>query len=767
MVSRHARRAAGAACAAIALLAAVAAGVAIAVKDDTILVSRAIGELGAKGDDVSRQPAISAGGRYVAFESDATTLHPDDTDTVRDVFVRDLEAGTTTLVSRATGAAGAKGSADSTAPAISADGRYVAFASEAKLHLDDGDLNSDVYVRDLQNDTTVLVSRTSAGVKGNDDSSAPAISADGRYIALQSSAKLAPTDDLDFNPDVYRRDLQTGVTVLVSRASGATGTDGNNFSEAPSISGDGQIISFDSIANNLTDDADTTRDVFVRDMSTGVTSLVSRASGATGVKGNSASLRSAVSANGRHVAFDSQANTLDPDDTTAGSLDVYVRDLQTETTTLVSRASGAGGLKGNGGSKEPDISADGRYVAFDSVATNLHPGDTIGTPRGVFVRDLLQAATTLVSRAGGEQGAKGNGDSARAAISDDGRFVAFDSLATNLEPGDTDAVSDVFARDVLGPPDTTPPVITVPPDIAVVATDAGGAAVSYTASSSDNVAVATFGCAPPSGSTFPIGTTTVTCSATDTSANSATTTFTVTVAAPQQQPPPPPPPPPPPGPAPPPPPPPAANGGAAPDKSTAKLSLKRATIQRASRMLDVLAPISGLASGRVLVELRSAGRRLRFKAPIDSANARIRFRKRIPRAQAALGTGILTISYGGDADTRPQAIRLRAAARPAALRLRRPTLAGDRLRASGTTSAAARGTVRLQLEYVHLGETKTRAFSVPIRAGRWRLDAKLAAGTLAEIEARTGTLHSYTLYTGYLPRQIRGEMHSAEVLGSP
>ena len=201
--------------------------------------------------------------------------------------------------------------------------------------------------------------------------------------------------------------------------------------------------------------------------------------------------------------------------------------------------------------------------------------------------------------------------------------------------------------------------------------------------------------------------------------------------------------------------------------STAKLSLARATIDRRARVLDVFAPITTLASGRVNVELHAAGRRYRFTAAIDSRRGRIRFRRRIPAAQARLGTGILTIAYRGDADTRPQTVRLRAANRPAVLRLARPTIASNgRLRASGTVSARARGVVRVQLEYVADGRTRTRQFTARINNGRWSLNQALSQAVRDEIARRSGTVHSYTLFTGYHAARMRGEMRSFQVLGA-
>ena len=220
----------------------------------------------------------------------------------------------------------------------------------------------------------------------------------------------------------------------------------------------------------------------------------------------------------------------------------------------------------------------------------------------------------------------------------------------------------------------------------------------------------------------------------------------------------------PPAPAPPAPAPPAPPAPAA-TKATAKLSLARATINRRDRVLDVLAPITSLASGRAGVELHAAGRRYRFTAPVNSRDGRIRFQKRIPAAQARLGTGILTITYNGDADTRPQKVRLRAARQKAELRLQRPAIAPNgRLRASGTVSDRARGVVRVQLEYVVGGETKTHQFLAKISDGRWSLNQALSQPVRDEIAKRTGTVHSYTLFTGYMPARMRGEMRSFQVL---
>jgi Tol biopolymer transport system component len=379
--------------ASIALLLA-AAPPAGAATDDTTLVSRAASPWGPKGNGSSREAEISADGRYVAFRSAASNLHPDDPDTTNDVFVRDLVADTTTLVSRAATATGAKGNGASDMPSISADGRYVAFRSAASnLHPDDPDITADVFVRDLVANTTTLVSRaaTATGAKGNGASFAPSISADGHCVAFSSLASNLHPDDPDTTTDVFVRALLADTTTLVSRAATATGAKGygaSGLSGKPSISADGHYVTFASGASNLhPDDPDTTFDVFVRDLLADTTTLVSRAATATGAKGNGNSFGAAISADGHYVAFSSDASNLHPDDADT-TTDVFVRDLLADTTTLVSRAATATGAKGNGNSDDPSISADGRYVPFSSVASNLHPDDTDATT-DVFVRDVL------------------------------------------------------------------------------------------------------------------------------------------------------------------------------------------------------------------------------------------------------------------------------------------------------------------------------------------------------------------------------------------
>lgn len=435
------RRALGA-----AALAGVVAGAlalpAAAARDDLVLVSRT--GAGAAADGASDEPVASADGRVVAFQSSADNLSDADDNAVQNVFARDLVAGGTVLVSRATGGPG--GSEGSGRPSISGDGRFVAFSSRADtLYDDDYDMYLNVFVRDLATGTTTLVSRATGadGTAAQASSDGPAISQDGRFVAFESDADNLSTEDVDTVTNVYVRDLVGNTTTLVSRA--GAGGDGASFE--PSISADGRRVAFESLADNLSgEDDDNVKDVFVRDMVSGTTTLASRAAGAAGAAASDAAGSSSLSADGRLVAFDSAADNLSDQDNDAVR-NVFVRDIGSNTTTLVSRAAGAAGTGGDGPSFFPSISADGRLVTFDSAADDLS-GEDDDAVTDVFVRDLVAATTTLASRATGAAGAAGTGSSERPTISADGRMVAFASDAQNISGLDDDFVTDVFVRDL-------------------------------------------------------------------------------------------------------------------------------------------------------------------------------------------------------------------------------------------------------------------------------------------------------------------------------
>ncbi len=414
------------------------------VAGTTTLVSvNGIGTNGGNGN--STFPVISADGQYVAFESSASNLGPTDTNGHPDIYVRDLVAGTTTLVSvNSDGSDSGNGSSSS--PVISADGRLVAFGSTAFDFGDtDPNYNQDIYVRDLVEGTTTLVSVNGTGSNsGNGSSSSPVISADNRLVVFKSAASdLGPTDTND-SLDIYVRDLVAGTTTLVS-VNGAGTDSGNSGSISPVISADGQVVVFVSEASNLSStDTNGSSDIYVRDLVAGTTTLVS-VNGAGTDSGNSGSFSPVISANGQLVAFFSSASNLGPTDTN-GSSDIYVRDLVAGTTTLVS-VNGDGSDSGNSGSSFPVISADGRLVAFESYASDLWPTDTNNSP-DIYVRDLVAGTTTLVS-VNGPGSNSGNGSSTFPVINANGQSVAFISYASDLGPTDNNGASDVYVSQVL------------------------------------------------------------------------------------------------------------------------------------------------------------------------------------------------------------------------------------------------------------------------------------------------------------------------------
>jgi len=358
----------------------------------TSYVSRATGALGAATDTDSSDPSISADGRFVAFVSSADNLSAACDTTVGNIFVRDLRTNTTTYLSRATGADGTAGDGNSFDPSISADGRFVAFASDADSVSDqDTNTTTDVFVRDLQTHTTRYVTRATgaAGSAGDGESLDPSISADGRFVAFRSEADSLSSEDDDTIPNVFVRDLQTNTTTYVSRATGAAGTAGGGID--PSISADGRSVAFASAADNLSsEDNDAVGNVFVRDLPTNTTTYVSRATGPTGMPGDDSSFEPSISGDGRWVAFSSFAHNLNSDDHSFFA-DVFLRDLQTNTTTYLSRATGPAGAPGDATSFDPSISADGRFVAFFSDADSLS-GEDSNAVSNVFLRQVLDAA---------------------------------------------------------------------------------------------------------------------------------------------------------------------------------------------------------------------------------------------------------------------------------------------------------------------------------------------------------------------------------------
>ena len=408
---------------------------------------------GDQGNADSSDSAVSDDGRFVAYYSAASNLVPADTNGADDIFVRDRLTGTTERVS--VDASGNQANGDSLGPALSADGRFVSFRSQAS-NLVPGDTNgaSDDFVYDRQTGAIERISVDTSGNEANGDSFETWMSDDGRYVAFLSFASNLVPGDTNGVSDIFVRDRQTGTTQRVSVDS--SGTQANDESFYPQISADGRYVAFRSDASNLVSgDTNGVSDIFVRDLQTGTTERVSL--DGTGAQGNGDSFGPSISGDGRFVAFRSDSSNLVQGDAN-GVDDVFVRDRQTGTTERVS-VDGSG-TEANGNSFGPSISEDGRFVAFRSHASNLVAGDVNGRD-DIFVHDRQTGATQLVSVANG--GTQGDAASFEPAISGDGRYVAFRSDASTLVPDDTNASRDVFLRDT-APAPSTPVLASTDPD---------------------------------------------------------------------------------------------------------------------------------------------------------------------------------------------------------------------------------------------------------------------------------------------------------------
>jgi Tol biopolymer transport system component len=335
---------------------------------------------GKQGDGISARasaPSASANGLVVAFDSAATNLVGGDTNGALDVFVRDRSTGRTERVSVTSRGKQADGS--SAGPAVSDDGRFVAFDSAA-ANLVPGDTNgrTDVFVRDRLTGATSRVSVAADGTQADNVSFGAALSADGRLVAFVSDASNLVAQPAS-GRQVYVKDRVTGGIERVSVSS--AGEPAQGFTTPPAISGDGRVVAFAAGASNLVpDDTNGLLDVFAHDRVTGATERVSvDSAGAQAADGSS--FLADLDGDGSVVAFASEASNLVAGDTN-GVRDAFVHDRVTGATERVSVDSAGG--QANAASTDPDISADGSTTAFFSAATNLVAVDTNGFP-DVFV----------------------------------------------------------------------------------------------------------------------------------------------------------------------------------------------------------------------------------------------------------------------------------------------------------------------------------------------------------------------------------------------
>jgi Tol biopolymer transport system component len=410
-----------------------------------------INSAGETGNDYSREPVISADGRFVAFESWSSDLVPGDTNDMPDIFVRDLQAGETRRVSVASD--GTEADFYSFSPTISGDGHYVAFSSAA-ANLVEEDTNDaeDVFLHYLERRETHRISTAADGSQGDGPSYGPVLSDDGRIVLFTSAASNLVEGDENGYTDLFLYEVETeGITRLIEGHRSLE--EGLSFL-GYDISSDGRYVAFASDGPNLVDGDENNfcyswasdfpgenncYDVFLHDRVQGETRLISWA--LNGQLANEASALPAISADGRYVVYLSYAANLVADDQN-NAPDVFRYDRESGETQRVSLSTD--GRQPNNHTDLADISADGRYVTFSSYATNLIAGDN-SDESDIYIRDMMLARTRRVSLTA--EGEEADGSSFSPTISADGHRLAFQSAASNLVDGDENGQYDAFVTE--------------------------------------------------------------------------------------------------------------------------------------------------------------------------------------------------------------------------------------------------------------------------------------------------------------------------------
>jgi Tol biopolymer transport system component len=385
---------------------------------------------GAQANSGSNQPAVSADGRFVAFDSHATNLVPGDTNGQQDIFVHDRQTGTTERVNL--GANGVQAlNGPSEQPWISANGRFVAFTSGA-TNLVPGDSNArrDVFVRDRQFGVTSRVTVSTGGTESNEQSRCAGITPDGRYVIFSSYGSNLVVGDTNMLEDAFRHDLLTGTTILISLSSGTPGVQANAAAAATSISADGRFVTFTSDAYNLVfGDKNGMTDVFVRDVAANTTTRVSI--GPESVQGNGDSYDGDLSDDGRFVVFASFATNLEQ----GGRPGIFIHDRQTGLTTPLAVSSGPAYVFVLPSAAR--ISGNGRYICFREKLASSPKTEIFLIDRQTLTRSRATVSTN---------GTAGYSDNSRCDINADGTIVALWSEAANLVANDSNGQPDIFVR---------------------------------------------------------------------------------------------------------------------------------------------------------------------------------------------------------------------------------------------------------------------------------------------------------------------------------
>lgn len=411
---------------------------------------------GGLADAGASMPSLNHDGRYVVYSSTATNLVPGGTSGTRHIFLRDRTAATTTLITQRLGV---EANGDSDAPVLSADGRFIAFHTEAtNLVTFESNGYTDVYVYDRVADTFTLVSNGASGGGGAAGGSCcPAISPDGRWVAFYSAAPDVVQNDTNGWTDAFVFDRSNATTQTASLGPG--GVQGNYYTTVTGIgatsgqiavttnaSGTGCFVAFQSMADNLVPGANWGETcVFLRDTALGVTTLV--AANAAGAQATGATRGVTMTADARYVAFETRAPNLVPGDLTDS--DTFVRDTQAASVVKANLSSqqllGQTSFYSAPLPYGPSMSADGRFVVFETKFAALAPNDT-NLKNSIYMRDLVDQRTWRIDS--GPRGEEPNDHCIAPWMSGDGRFVVFASLATNLLANDTNAAVDIFLESV-------------------------------------------------------------------------------------------------------------------------------------------------------------------------------------------------------------------------------------------------------------------------------------------------------------------------------
>lgn len=378
--------------------------------------------------------SVSEDGRYVVFASDASNIDARDKNGLTDIYYFDTHTRETIRIS-----ADINGNqllpGKSTSPGISNDGRYVVYQSLARITGDDSNVFYDIYLYDTQNKTNRLVSRSVGGGSSNHASYNPTISANGVYISFMSYASNLIDGDTNGQGDIFVYNIQTEA---VERINGFNSNEPNNVSVESVLSSDGRFVLYGSMASNLIEnDTNNTKDVFLYDRQTGINKLVSVKD--NGQQLNMISTAAGISDDGRYASFYTNAANIVASDTNTLS-DVFLHDISTGDIIHVSR-----NINGGPGQRESyggRLSADGRFVVFNSHANNLVANDN-NNAADVFLYDRVLRRTEILSL--NDKGGQANQSSQMIAhISRNGRYVLFRSFATNLVDNDTNNQGDVF-----------------------------------------------------------------------------------------------------------------------------------------------------------------------------------------------------------------------------------------------------------------------------------------------------------------------------------